>query len=105
MLITNIVFVLSLALFIAYTIVSLIFLNKKSVSLRDALHNLVLGQMVDENGRFVPNAEIASRLILEVDDQYTDYADETKEVTRNIISLALITTAIGVCLALTLIMM
>lgn len=105
MFITNIIFSLSFSLFVAYTIVSLAFLNKKRNALHDELHSLVTGNMTDCFGRIQPDPEIAMKLLQQMDDKFQAFNEESREVNTNVIKLSLLTVGVGICAAICMIIL
>lgn len=102
--ITQIIFTLSFALFIAYTVVSLAFLNKKRSALQNELHNLVTNEMTDCFGRITPDQNTALQLLRKMDAQFQQFHDDSYEIHVNIIKLSLLTAGIGICAALNIIL-
>lgn len=105
MIITNIIFTLSFALFVAYTVVSLAFLNKRRVTLHNELHELVAQEMTDVFGRIAPDPVIALQLLRQMNDKFQAFNDESSLVNSNIIKLSLMTAGVGICTALCVIVM
>ncbi len=103
MFITNFIFTLSFALFVAYTVVSLAFLNKKRNALHDELHGLVADEMTDCFGRITPDPAVALQLLKQMDDKFQSFNEESHEVNANIIKLSLLTAGVGICTALAMI--
>ena len=101
--ITNLIFALSFALFVAYTVVSLAFLNKKRNALHDELHGLVADNMTDCFGRISPDPTVALSLLKTMDDKFQSFNEESREVNANIIKLSLLTVGVGICVALSMI--
>jgi hypothetical protein len=105
MIITNIIFTLSFALFVAYTVVSLAFLNKRRVTLHNELHELVAKEMTDVFGRIAPDPVIALQLLRQMNDRFQAFNDESSLVNSNIIKLSLMTAGVGISTALCVIVM
>lgn len=97
--ITQIIFTLSFALFVAYTVVSLAFLNKKRSTLQSELHNLVSNEMTDCFGRISPDPAVALQLLKQMDAKFQKFHNDSYEVNLNIIKLSLLTAGIGICAA------
>ncbi|MBQ8806437.1 MAG: hypothetical protein IJZ68_08290 [Bacteroidaceae bacterium] len=102
--ITAIIFTLSFSLFVAYTVVSLAFLNKKRTALHDELHGLVAKDMTDCFGRVQPDPEIALQLLKNMDGKFQKFNEESREVNLNVIKLSLLTAGVGVCTAISMIL-
>lgn len=102
--ITQILFTLSFALFVSYTVVSLAFLNKRRSALQNELHNLVTHEMTDCFGRINPNPSVALQLLKQMDAKFQQFHHDSYEVNVNIIKLSLLTAGIGVCAAACMIM-
>ena len=103
--ITAIIFALSFVLFASYTSVSLKFVSKKRNALNEELHSLVMNNLVNAQGQFIHNDEIAIQLLQSMNDKFQEYYEYSDETSKNIMLLSIITTIIGVLLAMTKIIM
>lgn len=99
--ITEIIFAMSFLLFASYTVVSLAFLNRKRNALHNELHTLVAKEMVNSDGRLTPDPEIAMKLLQSMDSKFQAYQEESNETNSNVMKLSIMTTIIGVLLAIT----
>ena len=101
MIITIMIFVASFLLFTSYTIVSLIFVSKKRNALHTEFHELVKNEIQNIDGQLSINPNAALRVVKSMDLKFQDYYEYSNESNTNILKLSVLTTAIGVLLAVT----
>lgn len=101
MIITIMIFVASFLLFTSYTIVSLIFVSKKRNALHIELHELVKNEIQSIDGQLSINPNAALQVVKSMDLKFQDYYEYSNESNTNILKLSVLTTAIGVLLAVT----
>ena len=101
MIITIMIFVASFLLFTSYTIVSLIFASKKRNALRTELHELVKNEIQNIDGQLSITPNAALQIAKSMDLKFQDYYEYSNESNTNILKLSVLTTAIGVLLAVT----
>lgn len=101
MIITIMIFVASFLLFTSYTIVSLIFASKKRNALRTELHELVKNEIQNIDSQLSINPNAALQIAKSMDLKFQDYYEYSNESNTNILKLSVLTTAIGILLAVT----